>query len=531
MTAIDPPTTPPSPAWWERRGFALALILLAAMPLLWPAIPPLTDLPGHIAEYHVAQAIGRSPALARFYDYRWAPIGNLGVDLAVWPLAKLIGVEAAAKWVVVLIPVLTVAGMLATAREVHGRVPPSALLALPIAYAWPLQLGFVNFELAQGLAFCAFALWLRLARDGRYRLRAALFLPIAFLLWLAHDFGWGLFGLLAFGADYALARQAGLDRGRAMRDAVLHCLPLAPPLLVMLLQPNHPSGHKAADDWFDFYNKGRWLLFMLRDRWPAFDALSLAPFLMMLYVAARDRRLGFAPVLAIPALLCCAAFLLLPRLLLGGAYVDMRMAPAMAMLAMLAIRPPSEAPRLAGIIALAGLAFLLVRLGAAAVSFAQRDAVWRGELAAIEAIPPGATVLALVDMPCTAPGGDERLAHLPSMAVVRRDAFVDAQWALPGQQLLTVRYPVPAAFREDPAQLVYRAACPGPGSHFAPAIAGFDRSAFDYVWTLGFPPGAAHAPDLALAWTDGRSALYRVIRPRNERRLPLTPLQDYRRAR
>jgi hypothetical protein len=52
------------------------------------------------------------------YDFKWALIGNLGVDLAVYPLARLIGLEPAVKLIIISIPMMTTAGMLWVAREV-----------------------------------------------------------------------------------------------------------------------------------------------------------------------------------------------------------------------------------------------------------------------------------------------------------------------------------------------------------------------------------------------------------------------------
>jgi hypothetical protein len=43
-------------------------------------------------------------------------------------------------------------------------------------------------------------------------------------------------------------------------------------------------------------------------------------------------------------------------------------------------------------------------------------------------------------------------------------------------------------------------------------VAEFDRDAFDYVWTIHAPPGRVAAPDLRLVWSNGRSALYRVVK-------------------
>ena len=94
-------------------------------------------------------------------------IGNLGVDLLMMALAPLIGLEPAVKLIVLAIPPLTVAGFLWVAREVHGRVPPTAYFAIPFAYGHPFMFGFVNFALSMAFAFLAFGLWLRLGRLGR----------------------------------------------------------------------------------------------------------------------------------------------------------------------------------------------------------------------------------------------------------------------------------------------------------------------------------------------------------------------------
>jgi hypothetical protein len=499
--------------WWERRPYLLSLVLLGLVPLLWPALPPLDDLPGHMGRWHVSMAIGHSPALQRYYSFAWAPIGNLGMDLAVLPFASLFGLERGAKLAVMLIPLLTTIGMLWTAREAHGRVPPSAAIALPLAYAWPFQFGFVNFVLSQALALIAFALWLRLGRQGRLALRAALFAPIGGLLWLAHDFGWGLFGLMALGAELVRTRSRGLGWPRALAEAVFQCLPLALPALFMLLHPIQSARGNSTSDWFNMGAKLLWLLSIFRDRWIIVDVPTLAVALLALYVGARHKRMGLEPLLAIPALLCAIVFLLLPRLLLGGAYVDMRMAPIMLALALLAIRTPRQSTVLSRGVAIAALLFFAARTAATTVSYAILSAQDQQELAAIDPLPRGSAVLTLISRPCQRVWGSDRVNHISSMAIVRRDAFVNDQWVLEGQQLLRVRYGAAAPYLVDPSQLVYPADCPDIGSHFDQAIAGFNRRAFTHVWTIGFPPGAAHARDLSLIWTNGRSALYRVTVP------------------
>jgi hypothetical protein len=172
--------------WWQTRWFVVAMVIAAVIPLLWPDIPPLVDLPGHMGRYRVQLDGAAYPWLAEWYDFRWALIGNLGVDLLIEPLAPIIGLELAVKLIIMAIPALTVSGLLWIAREVHGRIPATALFALPLAYSYPFQFGFVNFALSMALALNLFALWLRMGRLGSLKLRAIVFVPLSCALWVCH---------------------------------------------------------------------------------------------------------------------------------------------------------------------------------------------------------------------------------------------------------------------------------------------------------------------------------------------------------
>src|SRR5438034_1754629 len=186
--------------WWETR-LCLALVVLATMlPLVYPPVPPLVDLLGHMGRYRVELDLHHSPWLRQYYDYHWAAIGNLGVDLLVIPLGKLLGLEAAVKLIVLLIPPLTAIGFLWVAREVHGRVPPTAFFALPFIYGFPFMFGFVNFALSVALAFLAFGLWLRLGLQERTGRRGWLFVQCSVVVFVGHIYGRWLLGRMSLPA-------------------------------------------------------------------------------------------------------------------------------------------------------------------------------------------------------------------------------------------------------------------------------------------------------------------------------------------
>jgi hypothetical protein len=519
--------------WWQTRLFVALAALAATIPLWWPDIPPLVDLPGHMGRYRVQLAIGDHPHLATWYDFRWQMIGNLGVDLLIEPLGRLFGLEVAVKMVILTIPALTVAGLLWIAREVHGRVPATALFALPLAYGYPFQFGFVNFALSMAIALNLFALWLRLARLGRLRLRAALFVPASCLLWLCHTFGWGVLGVLAFSAELIRQHDAATpERGLVRRWALpavragLGCLPLALPMLLMIFWRSSDHATGRTGDWFNWRGKFSYIAMILRDRWLAFDIGSATVMYFILFRGVRNERIEYSRNLLLSALFLLVVFFLLPRVVFGSAYADMRLVPFAVAIALVALRP-RRGLSLKGSATLAalGLAFFLVRLGGTTWSYALYDRSYDRALAALPRVPVGARLLTFVGRSCRDEWAYSRLEHIPAMALVRRLAYSNDQWSMPGAQLLTTRYTPAGRFSHDPSQMVTDVQCRREmWRPIARALTDFPRDAFDYVWMLQ-PP--AYDPKLLRGltpiWRDGSHLLLRVDASEQEERRPPQP--------
>jgi hypothetical protein len=498
--------------WWERPWF-LALVVLATMvPLLYPPVPPLVDLLGHMGRYRVELDLDHSPWLQRYYDYHWAAIGNLGVDLLVIPLGKLFGLELAVKLIVLAIPPLTAAGFLWVAREVHGRIPPTVFFALPFIYGYPFLFGFVNFTLSVALAFLAFGLWLRLGRLERTGLRSWLFAPISLVVFFCHTYGWGLLGLMCFSADAVRLHDRGRSWWRAGLEAALHTSVMALPILVMLIWRSETHGGETSS-WFEWKIKWRWIYSALRDRWKWFDIGSLAAAALAFLYAIFSRKLTLSRNLAFSAIVLAVCFAILPRIIFGSAYADMRLVPYLMAVALLAIRfrgAPDR--RTAQVLAVLGLVFFATRTAANTISLGIAANDQSAKLQAIDLMPRGARVISMVGMPCQEYWPMLRNGHLGAMVIVRREGFSNDQWLLEGVNLLDLKYRAAGYYAADPSQLVRPNRCRDPLHRMIDvSLAALPRADFDYVWLIDVPPyDPATVADMKPVWRGPGSILYKT---------------------
>ena len=501
--------------WWESRWHVAALILLAMVPLVYPVVPPLVDLPGHMGRYRVELDLANSPELQRYYRFEWQAIGNLGVDLLVVPLARIFGLELAVKLIVMAIPPLTVAGFLWVAREVHHRLPPTAFFALPLAYSFPFLFGFVNFALGMALAMCAFGLWLRLGRTDRGKLRSILFVPISIAIFFTHAFAWGTLGLLCFSAEAVRQHDKGLSWWKAGLAAAYRASVMAVPIVFMLAWRGEEA-RQLTYGWFDWVKKWQWIYSAVRDRWKIYDIATVDVFGLVLLFAVFHRRLEFSRNLAFSALVLLAAFLVLPWTIFGSAYADMRLMPYVIALALLAIRfrGQTDLP-LARALAVGAVALYAIRIAGSTASLAIAADDQQEKLEALNHVPKGAAMVTLVGQSCTRTWPLFRDSHLSGLAIVRRHAFSNDQWAIAGANLLKVVYAPAGRFSADPSQMVRPTECT------TPAIPSLDRAlqilprdAFDYLWLISPPP---HDPRLLAGfrpiWRGKDSTLYAIERP------------------
>jgi len=142
---------------------------------------------------------------------------------------------------------------------------------------------------------------------------------------------------------------------------------------------------------------------------------------------------------------------------------------------------------LARTLAIAGVAFLLVRTAGTTASFAIAANHQRHQLDVLDAVPMGSRVVALVWAPCRG-WAMRRSDHLPSLVIVRREGFSNDQWPLAGSSLLTINYPEAGWHKGDPSGVVRSEGCRREAVPIELNLRAIPRDAFDYLWLIDMPP-------------------------------------------
>lgn len=466
-----------------RLAFAL-LCLAAISPLLLVGMPPLADMYGHYGRYAVQTDLHNRPELQQYYSYQWQVIGNLGADLLVQALYAILGLESAIRVVVIATQLLAAAAILLLSKELHGRVTPFAIAALPLIYGMPFNYGFLNFSLSMALGLLAFVFWLRLERSGRSIASRVWLGAAGLMIWVCHTYGWAFLGLLCGSsllAQVITSRQALLP---AMSRVLGLCWPLLLPLVPMIVWRSGSGGLDLMGWYFSY--KLQWLISVFRNKWAILDVPSMVFVVMLIYWAVRNTHVEIDRRLSIAALVCFASFMILPMQVFGSMFADMRLMPYVLITALLAITPRGLDAKTLRMFSLMAVTFFAARMVVTGAAYISEEQSVEQVLPTIDAIPKGSRVAFFAIVPCNGSWQMPVLAHMGGVALARRNVFVNSMWKVPGVNPMNVNYPAAAPFEHDPSQFVHAGGCKKP--HFLELPQALDRlpkQAFTHVWIVG----------------------------------------------
>jgi hypothetical protein len=368
-----------------------ALFVLAAWPLALVKVPPLQDLPNHLATATVLLHPDRYPEYA--FNGFFKTNGALFAFLYV--VGKRTGVEVAARLFVLLVLAVTAFTLPRFVLETTGsraRMVASTAFAWPFVHNWFVSMGMLDFALGVPLSCLVLVLLARQARAWSWG-RAAGIALLALATWYAHVFALMVVHLLV--GIHALTRASRSERRRALRLFV----PLLPGTALVLVSlyehATEPTGKMHGfvshamplPTWEIAYNLwAEWL-------W-GFTGLEISSFVVavgLAFFALRRWREGpsfFGPC----ALFALAAFyVLLPHIATNWFHVSSRVLPYLWLAAL--VRVPERLDR--RLVGLLGLSAALYSVGLG-VDYLRLDADRAAFTAGIDAVPEGARLLPLL---------------------------------------------------------------------------------------------------------------------------------------
>ena len=439
------------------------------VPLFLTEIPPLLDYPNHLARMEILHRLPGDADLAKIYGTNWRIVPNIGIDLTMPALMRLLPLMAAGKVFVALALILPLAGVIALHRAVFQTFSYWPLAAGLVAYNRLFFSGFLNFLIGVGLAMLAAALWVMWRERPAWQ-RVGSAAAAAIVIFFCHLIAIAFYGLLLLSAE--LVRffwMRRLGHGSLARLASI-AVPFVIPAILYLRAPisggDPVGGHGLVDALRHYY----WALaagppglklygltgpFLTYNR--LLDAGAVVLVLAVLALFAIQRRLTISPPLIGALALLMIAYPVVPFFLMQTAWVDQRMPILAGFLLFAGTWPRVQSGRTGRLMLIAFAVAILARTFVIGQVWSHHDAQIADFRRVIAPVQPGDRVLvvqternadpdAMVNRPdsvCAMLENDATM-HLPALLVIEHKAFWPLLFTAPTKQPVKVNPPYDA---------------------------------------------------------------------------------------
>lgn len=429
---------------WLFAG--LFLITLIPFGLCSPL--PLSDYPNHVARMHIIAHLGQSADLAKYYSINWQFIPNLAMDILVPLMMPALSAETASLVFAALGMFLMSSGAVVLHRQLYGRWSLLPFTSFLLLYNRHFLWGFLNYLFSVGLGLWMLAAHIYL-RDRSPLFRVVLFSALAMALLLSHLHAFASYAILIGGYEISVAwrnRDQAPWRGLLV-SAAQFVLPV-----ILFFALSSTTDRAGEIKWSSPADKVAGLLDMVNNYNLPLDIATFLVLAGLVGLGLFTRRLSIHRDMRLPLALLFVIYLCLPRLMFASFGADRRLLVMVALATVAAMDVRLETPRARTALAASIAMLFFVRMGVIGANWLQAQRVYQPILAAMEQLPKGARVAVLV-------GGDNfpylanpPLDHVPNMAVITRDAYLNTLFAEPGKQVLEVVFGSTAPFSVDPSQ-------------------------------------------------------------------------------
>jgi hypothetical protein len=417
-------------------------------PLLVVDVPPLLDYPNHLGRAFVLASLPQDAVLTWFYAPHWSVIPNLAFDLVAPPLIQILPVHVAGRLLIATAVLLPVLGAVAYNVALGGRW--WSLGVGLVAYNICLLDGFLNFEIALGIALLLAAGWLHW-RENSPSLAMVLAVPGALVVFACHLMGLVFLGLLLGGTELFRLYQ---DRRVIRRTAALALVFAAPAVLyaVSALQQLGgdaeflPIGAKLAELAATFVNYSHKL-----DLLTAGAATGLPILCLML-------RWGRVPgPAAVPIGLLLIGFFASPYAWKGTYALDTRFAVMLGFMAFAGFVPVCWPPLARRVVVAAVVLLFAARMALLTTAWAAHQSDIDELRAVLAPVQPGQAVYVAEAGLAEAPAywaanprwrrlsnGARTDEHIGALVLIEHRAYWPFEFDVPSQQPIVTREPYKA---------------------------------------------------------------------------------------
>jgi hypothetical protein len=320
---------------------SVGTVTVFAAVALWPmsivTYPPLQDLPNHLARIAILTS-SPTNAIQEFYKPSWSVLPNLGIDVLLVGLSKIMSLAFASKVAVSVAVVLWLAAPFALHAAAYKRFSIVPIVSSLAVYNLTFEMGFLNFYFGSSLFVFGFAIWIAL-ESQQLLLRAAVGLLISYILFFSHLFVFATFAICVLVWELIAAWGSIFSRKTSQRELILLGSTFGPPTATFIFLSPHSDG-KLFVGLLSQWTRG--LSQALLSKIDYIDRLIPVGWNGEVYAAALVCALFIAAIYCRPPgmdgrlLACCLAMaallLALPPFVAGGSNVDWRMIAPLALL-------------------------------------------------------------------------------------------------------------------------------------------------------------------------------------------------------
>lgn len=452
-----------------HRGLApvaiLAVAVLVLLPILANRFIPSNDYPFHLARMVILANLD-DPIFSRFYQMGSFLLPNLAMDAIAVPLSQLLGPELATRAFVGLTLIGMLCGAMLLHWAAHRRLSLWPLLAAALLYNGIFRFGFFNYLFGLAAALFAAALWVAM-KPGAARLAVALVSSLAVMY--CHMEAFGILAVTAAAVELERAYTEWPQKSwSVLRDLCISALPFVLAIVLFLaLSPTASEVDSNTAYAAGLGTKPVGALFAMSSGLFWIDAITILCIAGLLAFLATTGSLTFSRPLALATALLVVALFALPSTFLSATYVDVRLGPAIALLAAVTPGIRNGTPRwIVHTVAAAVVALVAVQSAVMTATWAGYNRQIAAIVDAMRIIEPGSTIFAatadqypelIADTPERRSVWAPSLKHIASYAVLGAPVFVPMTWAEPAQQPLNVKdaYQEPYKFQHNNPRRVY----------------------------------------------------------------------------